>query len=194
MSCVMMFVAGSGHGEGCHHSCHRGCRRPVDLRGMVWVNGHGEGCHQTHHRGCRQPVDLRALVGVSPNSGYRRRGRPWGNDDCESLTPTRGATQQSVDCEPLTPTRGATQQSVDCESLTPTRGATQQSVDSKIVPVSSIAPEGWGPKEGGNATSGLHSRGSPTKETKSEVKTYAGGHHDAPRNKAWIQRLSRFPQ
>ena len=23
---------------------------------------------------------------------------------------------------------------------------------------------------------------------------YAGGHHDAPRNKAWIQRLSRFPQ
>ena len=37
----------------------------------------------------------------------------------------------------------------------------QQSVDSKIVPVSSIAPEGWGPKEGGNATSPLHSRGSP---------------------------------
>ena len=30
--------------------------------------------------------------------------------------------------------------------------------------------------------------------TKSEVKTYARGHHDAPRNKAWIQRLSRFPQ
>ena len=29
--------------------------------------------------------------------------------------------------------------------------------------------------------------------TKSEVKTYAKGHHDAPRNKAWIQRLSRFP-
>ena len=34
---------------------------------------------------------------------------------------------------------------------------------SKIVPVSSIAPEGWGPKEGGNATSPLHSRGSPNK-------------------------------
>ena len=51
--------------------------------------------------------------------------------DCESLTPTRGATQQSVDCEPLTPTRGATQQSVDCEPLTPTRGATQQSMDSE---------------------------------------------------------------
>ena len=33
-----------------------------------------------------------------------------------------------------------------------------------------------------------------SKGTKSEVKTYAGGHHDAPRNKAWIQRLSRFPQ
>ena len=92
----------------------------------------------------------------------------------------RRATQKSVDCESLTPTRGATQQSVDCESLTPTRGATQQSVDSKIVPVSSIAPEGWGPKEGGNATSPLHSRGSPTNETKSEVKTYARGHHDAP--------------
>ena len=46
MGTVMMFVAGSGHGEGCHHSCHRGCRRPVDLRGMVWVNSHGEGGHQ----------------------------------------------------------------------------------------------------------------------------------------------------
>ena len=124
--------------------------------------------------------------------------------------------------------------------------------DSKIVPVSSIAPEGWGPKEGGNATSPLHSRGSPkegeqnqkskprpgvtmmhhaTKRgfkdcpgflnstgrlgpkrgrkcyvtpafsgvhkrrgTKSEAKTYARGHHDAPRNKACIQRLSRFHQ
>ena len=29
--------------------------------------------------------------------------------------------------------------------------------------LSSIAPEGWGPKEGGNATSPLHSRGSPNK-------------------------------
>ena len=47
----------------------------------------------------------------------------------------------------------------------------QQSVDSKIVPVSSIAPDGWGPKEGGNATSPLHSRGSPTKGTKSKLKT-----------------------
>ena len=108
------------------------------------------------------------------------RGATQKSVDCESLTPTRGATQKSVDCESLTPTRGATQKSVDCESLTPTRGATQQSVDSGIVPVSSIAPEGWGPKEGGNATSPLHSRGSPTKGTKSEVKTYARGHHDAP--------------
>ena len=80
----------------------------------------------------------------------------------------------------LTQTRGATQQSVDCESLTPIRGATQQSVESEIVPVSSIAPEGWGPKEGGNATSPLHSRGFPTKGTKSEVKTYTRGPHDAP--------------
>ena len=100
--------------------------------------------------------------------------------DCESLTPTQGATPQSVDCESLTPTQGATQQSVDCESLTPTQGATQQSVDSEIVPVSSIAPEGWSPKEGRNATSPLHARGSPTKGTKSEVKPYAGGHNDAP--------------
>ena len=118
------------------------------------------------------------------------RGATQQSMDYESLTPTRGATQQSVECESLTPTRAATQQSVDCESLTPTRGATQQSVDSKIVPVSSIAPEGWGPNEGGNATSPLPSRGSPIKATKSEVKTYAGGHHHAPRNKAWIQRLS----
>ena len=29
--------------------------------------------------------------------------------------------------------------------------------------LSSIAPEGWGPKEGGNAMSPLHSRGSPNK-------------------------------
>ena len=33
----------------------------------------------------------------------------------------------------------------------------------KIVPVSSIAPKGWGTKEGGNDTSPLHSRGSPDK-------------------------------
>ena len=26
------------------------------------------------------------------------------------------------------------------------------------------------------------------------VKTYAKGHPKAPRNKAWIQRFSRFPQ
>ena len=62
----------------------------------------------------------------------------------------------------------------------------------KDCPVSSIAPVGRGPKEGGNATSPLHSRGSPTKGTKSEDKVYARGHHDAPRNKAWIQRLSGF--
>ena len=30
--------------------------------------------------------------------------------------------------------------------------------------------------------------------TKSEVKMYARGNHDAPSIKAWIQRLSRFPQ
>ena len=134
----------------------------------------------------QQSVDCESLT---PTQGATQQ-----SVDCESLTPTQGATQQSVDCESLTPTRGAMQKSVDCESLTPTRGAMQQSVDSKIVPVSSIAPEGWGPKEGGNATSPLHSRGSPTKGTKSEVKTYARGHHDAPRNKARIQRLSQFPQ
>ena len=78
-----------------------------------------------------------------------------------------------MDCESLTPTQGATQKGMDCESLTPTQGAMQQSVDSEIVPVSSIALEGWGPKEGGNATSPLHSRGFPTKGIKSEVKTCA---------------------
>ena len=112
---------------------------------------------------------------LTPTQGATQR-----SVDCESLTPTQGATQQSVDCESLTPTQGATQQSVDCESLTPTQGATQQSVDSKIVPVFSIAPEGWGPKEGGNATSPLHSRGFPTKGTKAGLKTYARGHNDAP--------------
>ena len=45
-----------------------------------------------------------------------------------------------------------------------------QSVDSEIVLVSSIAPEGWGPKEGGYATSPLHSRGSPTKGTNQKSK------------------------
>ena len=95
----------------------------------------------------QQGVDCESLT---PTPGATQQ-----SVDCESLTPTRGATQQSMDCESLTPTRGATQQSVDCESLTPTRGATQQSVDSKIVTVSSIAPEGWGPREGGNATSPL---------------------------------------
>ena len=90
------------------------------------------------------------------------------------LTPAFSGAQNTVEmlCHPYI--------LVDCESLTPTQGATQQSVDSEIVPVSPIALEGWGPKEGGNATSPLHSRGSPTKGTKSEVKTYTRGHHDAP--------------
>ena len=38
---------------------------------------------------------------------------------------------------------------------------TCNSVPDPLHMVSSIAPEGWGPKEGGNATSPLHSRGSP---------------------------------
>ena len=66
--------------------------------------------------------------------------------DCESLTPTQGATQQSVDCESPTPTRGATQQSVDCESLTPKRGSKKKK------------ERKWEAK--------LHSRGSPTKGRK----------------------------
>ena len=138
-----------------------------------FVQSHTPLHHTAHLRAPKeQSVDCESLTPT--------RGATQQSVDCESLTPTPGATQQSVDCESLTPTQGATQQSVDCESLTPTRGATQQSVDSEIVPVSSIAPEGWGPKEGGNATSPLHSRGSPTKGAKSEVKTYARGHHDAP--------------
>ena len=74
--------------------------------------------------------------------------------------------------------RGQNQKSKPTPGVTMMHHATKRGF--KIVPVSSIAPEGWGPKEGGNATSSLHSRGSPTKETKSEVKTYARGHHDAP--------------
>ena len=156
------------------HTCHTW----TSFQGQTWCNnGHKHPHHHPQHPHHHCP-----------------RGATQQSVDCESLTPTRGATQQSVDCESLTPARGATQQSVDCESLTPTQGARQQSVDSKIVPVSSIAPEGWGPKEGGNATSPLHSRGSPKKGTKSEDKVYARGHHDAPRNKAWNQRLSRFAQ
>ena len=123
----------------------------------------------------QQSVDCESLT---PTQGAAQQ-----SVDGESLTPTQGATQQSVDCESLTPTQGATQQSVDCAFLTPTQGATQQSVDDEdpeIFQVSSIALEGWGPKEGGNATSPLHSRGSPTKGIKSEVKMYARGHNDAP--------------
>ena len=100
---------------------------------------------------------------VSPN--MRRDMLPWSIGGVTDLPPDAKLCkmQQSVDCVSLTPTQGATQQSVDCESLTPTQGAMQQSVDSEIVPVSSIAPEGWGTKEGGNAMSPLHSRGSPNK-------------------------------
>ena len=96
--------------------------------------------------------------------------------DCESLTPTRGATQQSVDCESLTPTQGATQQSVDCESLTPTRGATQQSVDCEsLTPTRGATQQSVGVKKKGKkvgckiAFSGIPSKGernqkcSPTK-------------------------------
>ena len=38
----------------------------------------------------------------------------------------------------------------------------------------------WMGRSWGGGTSPLHSRGSPTKGTKSEVKTYARGHNDAP--------------
>ena len=72
--------------------------------------------------------------------------------NCESLIPTRGATQQSVDCESPNPTQGAMQQSVDCESLTPTRGATLQSMGVKK------KERKWEAK--------VHSRGSPTKGRK----------------------------
>ena len=37
-----------------------------------------------------------------------------------------------------------------------------------------------GPKESGNVMPPLHSRGSPTKGTKSDLKTYATGNNDAP--------------
>ena len=104
--------------------------------------------------------------------------------DVPNQTPMPQPSKQLLNVCPIPPvhvivTLLAGCESVDCESLTPTQGATQQSVDLEIVPVSSIAPKGWGPKEGGNATSPLHSRGSPTKVKKSEVKTYARGHNGA---------------
>ena len=91
--------------------------------------------------------------------------------------------------------RGRDLQAPDCLLLEPGYESSRQgSSDAGSGELATSHHDGWGPKEGGNATSPLHSRGSPTKGTKSEVKTYAGGHPDAPRNKAWIQRLSRFPQ
>ena len=52
-----------------------------------------------------------------------------------------------------------------------------------------------GPKRGRKCYVTLAFLGGPQQRgTKSEVKTYARGHHDAPSTKAWIQRLSRFPQ
>ena len=58
---------------------------------------------------------------------------------------------------------GGPQQREQNQKSKSTLGVAMMSVHSKIVPVSSIAPEGWGPKEGGNATLPLHSRGSPNK-------------------------------
>ena len=100
--------------------------------------------------------------------------------DCESLTPTQGATQQSVDYEYLTPTRGATEQSVVVKK----RGGEesgrqnflgdphQRGAKSEVFPNKGEQNQKWlplgaqkrgvGAKEGGNATSPLHSRGSPT--------------------------------
>ena len=52
-----------------------------------------------------------------------------------------------------------------------------------------------GPKRGRKCyVTPAFSGGPQQRGTKSEVKTYARGHHDAPSTKAWIQRLSRFPQ
>ena len=49
--------------------------------------------------------------------------------DCESLTPTRWATQQSVDCESLTPT----------DTMHTTQGATKQTIDkTKNHPISQL--------------------------------------------------------
>ena len=50
-----------------------------------------------------------------------------------------------------------------------------------------------GPKEGGSATSPLHSRGSPTKGTKSEVKTYTRGNNDAPSISKYGSSMARHP-
>ena len=116
--------------------------------------------------------------------------------DCESLTRTQGATQQSMDCEYLTATHRATQQSMDggsltatqgdmqqsvhCESLTPTQGAKQQIIGlvsstaqhsqrgTKSELAASTMPSRR-PKSGPKATSALHSRWSPTTRNKMTI-------------------------
>ena len=50
-----------------------------------------------------------------------------------------------------------------------------------------------GPKRGRKCYVTPAFSGVPNKGVQN-VKTYARGHHDAPSTKAWIQRLSRFPQ
>ena len=56
-------------------------------------------CPLTPTQGTRNTLGLRV---PNPNSSWATLG------DCKSLTPTQGATQQSVDCKSLTPTQGAT--------------------------------------------------------------------------------------
>ena len=52
-----------------------------------------------------------------------------------------------------------------------------------------------GPKRGRKCyVTPAFSRVPKQRGTKSEVKTYPRGHHDAPSIKVWTQRLSRFPQ
>ena len=51
-----------------------------------------------------------------------------------------------------------------------------------------------GPKRGRKCYVTPAFSGVRNKMDKIRSQNYARGHHDAPRNKAWIQRLSRFPQ
>ena len=90
--------------------------------------------------------------------------------DCESVTPTQGATQQSVGCESLTPTQGAQKMAEMLRHPCILGDPQQRGTKVERPPHPCLL---GGPKEGGNATSPLHSWGSPRKgsKTKSEVAT-----------------------
>ena len=92
---------------------------------------------------------------------------------------SRGHTTKRELCVPNPNSRGrATKRGLRLPNPNSRGHATKRGF--KDCPGSLDSTRGLGPKEGRNATSPLHSQGSPTKRTKSDVKTYAWGHNDAP--------------